>query len=458
MEILKRSLTALVVLTTLLTSKLVLATEDAGRFAKVTSGLGAESWLDQEVPLSLQHIFRNTSPRDGRPGAVIAAQTRHNPNYYYHWVRDAALTMEALIDRYNFNSRIGKIKTHEQNTIKQKLMEYFEFSNFIQHVHTLEGLGEPKFHVDGSAFNEPWGRPQNDGPALRALSLIHFAKILVNEGQVDLVRSRFYNPKLPSGSVIKRDLEFVSHHWRKPSFDLWEEVKGDHFYTRMVQRRALLEGADLAATVGDTGAAQWYAKQAREIEKDLSQFWSNSHGHFLTTKNRVGGLDYKHSQLDTAFILGLLHGSLNDGFLNFSDAAVQTTMEKIAHSFTKIYPVNQNSAGMGLAIGRYPEDMYGGSHFNHGNPWVLCTLAFAEAYYRAAAEAISQRQNLKGQQWLQKGDAFLARVQFHAHSNGSLNEQIDRNNGFMTSVEDLTWNYGAILTTYLARQKVEPQF
>lgn len=45
------------------------------------------------------------------------------------------------------------------------------------------GLGEPKFHVDESAFNGDWGRPQRDGPALRATALISF-------GQWLIVRSR----------------------------------------------------------------------------------------------------------------------------------------------------------------------------------------------------------------------------------------------------------------------------
>lgn len=412
----------------------------------------SNAWLEHEVPISLDRIFKNVSPHDARPGAVVAAQTRDNPNYYFHWVRDAALTMEALIAQYNFNVKHQRTATREQQIIRHKLMEYFEFSLFIQNVPTLEGLGEPKFNVDGSAYNEPWGRPQNDGPALRALSLIHFAKILIDEGHFELVRSRFYNPKHANGSVIKKDLEFVSHRWRQSSFDLWEEVRGDHFYTRMVQRRALIEGAELASTLGDAAAAQWYGTQAKEIERDLHQFWSEAHGYFITTRNRVEGLDYKQSQLDTAFVLGLLHGSVGDGFLPFSDPKVIATFNHIAMSFARIYPINHNTASMGLAIGRYPEDKYGGSHFNHGNPWVLTTLAFAEAFYRAAAEAESNHETLKAQDWVVKGDSFVRRVQYHTHADGSLNEQFDRHNGYMTSVEDLTWNYAAVLTTYQARQ------
>jgi GH15 family glucan-1,4-alpha-glucosidase len=80
-------------------------------------------------------------------------------------------------------------------------------------------------------------------------------------------------------------------------------------------------------------------------------------------------------------------------------------------------------------------------------------LAFAEGYYLTAAEYSAQGQHAKAQEFIQKGDLFVMRVQYHSHNDGALNEQIDRNSGFMTSVEDLTWNYGAILTTFLARVK-----
>lgn len=41
------------------------------------------------------------------------------------------------------------------------------------------GLAEPKFNVDLSAFTGAWGRPQRDGPALRAIALIDFGNWLL---------------------------------------------------------------------------------------------------------------------------------------------------------------------------------------------------------------------------------------------------------------------------------------
>ncbi len=404
-------------------------------------------WLEEEANLSISRILNNISPSDARPGAVIAAQTRHEPNYYYHWVRDAALTMEAVISEYR-----TRTDANDRNILRQKLMEYLNFSEHIQNVSTLTGLGEPKFNVDGSAFNGPWGRPQNDGPALRAVSLIHWAQILIDEGQTDFIRDRLFDHKKSQVGVIKKDLDYVAVHWREPSFDLWEEVQGDHFYTRMVQRRAMVEGAQLALALGDSKSARIYSRQAIEIEQDLVNFWDPSRGYFIATRNQVAGLNYKHSQLDTAIILGLLHGSLNDGFLPFSDQKVQSTLDHLARAFTQVYKINHRSEIPGVAIGRYPEDQYGGNHFNGGNPWPLCTLALAEAYYRMGFDFSVRGRRLDSKSLLETGDQFVERVRYHAPANGLLNEQMDRNTGYMTSVEDLTWNYAAIISTLSARR------
>lgn len=42
-----------------------------------------------------------------------------------------------------------------------------------------KGLGEPKFNVDMTEFTGSWGRPQRDGPALRATAMISYANWLI---------------------------------------------------------------------------------------------------------------------------------------------------------------------------------------------------------------------------------------------------------------------------------------
>lgn len=415
------------------------------------------AWLQSQNPLAVYHILKNISPDDlpvpALPGTVLAARTNY---YFYHWVRDAGLVMTTVVGQYRHSN------TEEQKkSLEKKMVEYLSFSKHVQGIEAktpiehekYTGLGEPKYHLDGRIFTDPWGRPQNDGPALRAISFIEWANVLIEEGKIDFVRKHLYEGNLPALSVIKRDLEYISHNWKAPSFDLWEEVKGHHFYTRMVHRKALVEGAKLARLLGDVHAAKWYAKQVGEIEKSILKFWDNKKGHFVATQNRVEGLDYKNSDLDIAVILGLLHGQTDDAFLRFSDVRVLMTMEKLIHAFQQEYSINQPSYIPGVAIGRYPEDQYAGTHIGpkQGNPWVLTTLAMAEAYYKAAIELKAENRWAEAELLIVKGDQFVERVRYHAHRNGSLNEQFHRDSGYMTSVEDLTWNYAAVLTTDWAR-------
>lgn len=399
-------------------------------------------WLDQNMPFVFEKLSANISPNDAAPGAVIASPSRSNPNYYYHWVRDAALVMDSLVDTYKTTN-----DKYIKQLIRQKMFEYLAFSTNIQNLNTQADLGEPKFNVDGSAFNYPWGRPQNDGPALRAISLIHWAQILIANGESDIVKQKMYANTLPANTPIKKDLEYVSHHWKDTSFDLWEEVKGEHFYTLMVQRKALLEGAELAAQLGDTGAAAWYDMQAKQISLELQNFWDANKGYFVATINRVGGLDNKYSNLDISVVLGLLHGDTQDKFISWSDAKVSATITALIQHFQAIYPINQRQEIPGVAIGRYPEDVYSGTNVFGGNPWPLCTLAIAESLYRVAS-ALQQEGHLPQAKTISDlADQFVERVRYHANADGSLSEQMDKNTGYMTSARDLSWNYAALLTT-----------
>lgn len=407
----------------------------------------ARAWLLNNLQFDLSKISENISPSDGLPGAIIAAKTRSNPNYYYHWVRDAGITIESLLKTYPMLSQSQK------NILTKEFADYLSFSSKIQNTYTLSDLGEPKFNVDGSPFNDKWGRPQNDSPAMRAISLIDWANILISEGKISFVKANMYKSQMPALSPIKMDLEYVSHHWSDPSYDLWEEVKGTHFYTLMIERRALIEGADLANKLGDASAAVWYSQQAKEIEHVLQRFWDPEKGYIVETLDIVEGYTYKSSNLDVAVILGLIQGGMDDGFLDWDDPRVLATMKKTIDVFSDLYPINRDVKIPGIAIGRYPEDKYNGANFNGGNPWPLCTLAIAEGLYRYAHVLMIKNQPKKAEQVIAMADQFIERVHYHAYKDGSLSEQMDKNTGFMTSAEDLTWNYAAMLSARDAASK-----
>ncbi len=446
-----------------------------------TSESDLQAWIDWEKGITTQNMFYNISPNGAAPGAVVASPSRDNPNYFKHWVRDASLTMNLVISYYE-NTQDQNLK----NTYYQRMMDFTDFSRRNQLTDNpsggpgSNGLGEPLFMPDGSPFNQGWGRPQNDGPALRAMVLTRWAFVLLSQGQESLVRQKFYDGQLPANTVIKADLEYVSHHLDESCFDLWEEVRGYHFYTRMVQRKALLDGARLADRLGDGGAANWYRQEASVLEAQINTHWDNSRKVILTTLGRDGGMDYKNSGLDASTILALMHGDTGDGFFPVYDDRAMATAVTIANIFKSEFPIN--GRGPGIGIGRYPEDQYdgNGAHPNGGNPWVLLTNGFGEYYYRVS-KGLSSKGNIAfndtnvaffrdlapanassivpgkvihsndtlfnsilGAAW-QRGDDYLMRTRFHTGSDGGFAEQMNRDSGFMQGAKNLTWSDASFL-------------
>ncbi|HEV2971402.1 MAG TPA: glycoside hydrolase family 15 protein [Pirellulales bacterium] len=462
-----------------------------------TRAADLEQWLQTEKAVATQQLIGNVLSN----GAVIASPSTANPNYYFHWVRDGALAMDTVISLYTQSSDAA-----ERQRYWALLTAYLDFSlqNQVTNNPRSEpgrGLGEPKFNTDGSAFTDDWGRPQDDGPALRAMAFTRLANYLLDNGdtaQLGLVKTKLYDSTLPTNSVIKRDLEYVSHNWPNTCFDPWEEVRGHHFYTRMVERRALIEGAALARRLNDGGAADWYSAQASALEPALRGHWDQVNGIIRVTLDRDGGLSYKASNLDAAVVLAVLHANRQgDDFFSPTDDMVSATAASLSSTFDNLFPINQakqdfDGAPLGTAIGRYPEDCYSGqAGTNVGNAWVLCTAGMAELYYRAASEwtvkgqiAVTDRnkgfflsldpsrfQSLQPGQFLinndpafqdviaalrSAGDRQLRRVKYHAFLDGSLSEQMNRQTGFMQSARDLTWNYASILTVLGQRTAIPP--
>ena len=87
--------------------------------------------------------------------------------------------------------------------------------------------------------------------------------------------------------VIKTDLEYVAHNWKYECFDLWEEVHAYHFFTLMVQRKALLDGARFAQYMKDDGAADYYAEVARTIGQVILDFYDTARNFVVVTREWI---------------------------------------------------------------------------------------------------------------------------------------------------------------------------
>lgn len=471
---------------------------------------GLDSWIAWEEGVAMRNLLANIAPK-GRDlegavtGSVVASPSRKHPNYFYQWVRDAAITTSTLVDIYA-DDPISKIST----LLSTVLDDYAALQSRLQHTSNpsgtfddLSGLGEPKFEADGSAFVGSWGRPQRDGPGLRAITLMAYVRAynashpsLWAKGGANGFYKAFYEPSMPANSIIKADLEYTSHYWNQDGFDLWEEVNGLHFFTAMVQLRALREGAEFALAFGDAGAAKWYSSQAESLELFVTLFWDNTKGHLVDTLNSP------RSGLDCALLLGSIHGfpsnhiSDTPVYAPYSDEILVSLLALINDQRTR-FPINiahssteddDDNILEGVGLGRYPEDVYNGYDSDHqGHPWFLCTSSAAEILYRTASH-LSSTSNLtitsRGYPFYKSllassslvpelhttygpndtifhsvleglrnlGDEFLEVVKSHASQEGNMSEQFDRNTGFQRGARDLTWSYGAFLQAVRARK------
>ncbi len=411
--------------------------------------------LQKTFESSLKNLFQNLDRQDITKGAVIASPSKVAPNYFFHWTRDAALTHQALFHVYS-QTKDPALK----QKIKQSALNWIEFETKAQKnaEEATASLGEPRYHTDGRVNVDPWGRPQNDGPAARAISLSLWALSFLDQNERTFVEEKIYRAELPAQSLLKKDLEYISKHWREPCFDLWEEVKGLHFFTLALQRKALLLGSILAERMNDQGAALWYKSQATEIKKVLISFISPLNHSISATLSQTEGWGHKKSNLDIAVIIGSNHAFFSHSFFEgdeiFTDYQKEflETTQTLENKFKELYPLNQEDPKLATAFGRYPEDVYDGNGFSGGNPWFIATHAAAEFYcqyskrLKPLGAPLSNREEFHA-----KGLKFLERSARHINQeNGEMTEQFSRFNGYLIGASHLTWSYASFISAYLS--------
>ena len=398
------------------------------------------------TPTEIDTLKENFIANITNEGAVMASPSKYHPDYYYDWVRDSAIAMDLVETWYEQTKSLAD---------KERLLNYVSRVEKIQHQpHSIPGqdiLGEPKFYLDGRPYDGPWGRPQNDGPALRALTLIRFAHTLIENNEINYVHAHLYGGGLDpiTMGAIKMDLEYTAHHWQEENFDLWEEIYGHHFFTRMAQRKALLEGATLARLLNEDSSATFYENQALLIEEQLQHHVNNK---LIQATLPPHAGPQKTDELDSAVILAVLLANTEDGVFSPDNTYVKNTVMALNNQFKSLYPLNNNQKGA-MLFGRYPGDTYDGYESNSiGNPWFILTATMAEYYYTLADMLPVTPENIpKITNYIKQGDGYLTLIKTYA-PDLYLSEQINLNTGSPQGAYSLSWSYVAVLRAINARE------
>lgn len=399
-----------------------------------------ERWIARQWDHAAQMLLNSISPVDiikERPrfgqvivpkrGSVVAspvlAAYDPDPDYFFHWYRDSALVMDAL---RLLRSELAAADNHFQDFVRFSLdlgaldgrtapadwraAAMPDFARFLRPgldgAHGVAIEAETRVNPDGTLDITDWPRPQNDGPALRALTLLRWGA----EGD--------------AAALLRRDLGFVLRHARQPCFDIWEEENGLHAYTLRVSAAALNEGGVWLLSRGDVKKAERCCAEAAVIETILDDFWMEELAH-IRSRKVDGGAPEK--LLDIAVILAANHARI-------AGERYTATLARLEALFGASYPINQGRpAGWAPAMGRYAGDKY-----YSGGAYYFATLGAAEFCYRSGERA--------------RGDAYLQTVRAFTPENGDLSEQFDQTSGAQTSARHLAWSYAAFLTAVAARR------
>lgn len=425
-----------------------------------------EQWLDREYRHAAAAMMTSVSAvglvkeRPGfgqsvRPvaGSIIASPVPGaydpDPDYFFHWFRDSAVVIDAVrllfeaghmgaealrhfADFVHFSLSLDDLdgrslvtapgwREHVSPDFRKYVRPDEELANVRGHALCADTRVNPNGTIDISR----WARPQHDGPPLRALSVLKWM--------------RRHEVTADASKLLQRDLDFTAQHWRDPSFDIWEEESGHHYYTLRVSAAALSEGAEVLGS-------EAMRAEAQGIYRMLDGFWREGAGYYTSRILPEGAKSTK--ELDIAVILSAVHAGGEGDVHTARDPRMHATLERLEALFDAAYAINhQRPKDRAPAMGRYQGDVY-----YSGGAYYFSTLGASEfCYLAAAAHAPGCEERRK---WIAHGDGFLETTHAFTPASGDLSEQFDQRTGEQTSARHLAWSYAAFISCVTARQAV----
>ena len=378
------------------------------------------------------------------PGSILASPRRASwnpePDYFHHWVRDAAIALgawphamaaadpaergwwrRAFADHVRFSLAVtdpGRRGPERNPLTATTRADHRRFLRPDAELRALAGsdwLGEPRFAADGGPDLERWGRPQDDGPALRASACLRVVEAL---------------PELHDEAVerlVERDLDHIARVAGRRAIGPWEDGPERRCgFALIAQWDALDRGARWRGSRDLAAAADHVMASIERTADPREPAWRES-------------VEAPAGRLDAATVLAILHADRAEGPLAAGAPRTLGTVAGLERRFAGLYPINRGRAVP--AMGRWPEDDFFG-----GNPWFPVTLGCAELHYRLAAAGAEGAEGA-----FAKAEAWMALVEEVAPEGDAMPEQFDRTTGEPRSCLGLTWSAAAFLGAAAAR-------
>jgi glucoamylase len=432
-------------------------------------------WIERQYRHSAAAMMRSISAmgivktRPGfaqtvRPqkGSIVASPVLGaydpEPDYFFHWFRDSAVVIDALRILFEDEALDGEFFGHFADFVRFSLSlqeldgrrlgespwrdsvapeyrQYLRAEADLAAAHGEALLGETRVNPDGTLDFSKWPRPQYDGPAMRAITLLHWRRTARLDGELAALVD----------ALLRADLRFTLRHSREASFDIWEEEKGLHYYTLRASARALEAGADWFEQRGELQDAAACRSEAIAILNTLDGFWREDLRFYKSRVLEAQAPSMK--ELDISVIFAAIHAGGDSPTHSVRDSRMHATLARLEALFDAEYAINKNrGAARGPAMGRYAGDVY-----YSGGAYYFSTLAAAEFCFRAAARSPAAKE------LVERGDAFLETVRAYTPPSGEFSEQFDQHTGVQRSAQQLAWSYAAFISCAHARRQVIPR-
>lgn len=296
-------------------------------------------------------MFVETSKRvllgyQDKSGAFVASPLLNV--YKYCWLRDATFVAYSL-DCIGENAAAEKFYLWVSGIImkqREKINKVTELSNSGQQI-PMNCLLHARYTLDGNEVEGEWGTYQLDGYGILLWGIRQHADIAKD--------SSFKEMMTPAVGLI---VEYLSHVWNMPNYDLWEEY-GEHVHL-----------STLAAIYGGLkSVAEWFPDSAI-VKKadDIKAFIMSSgvsNGHF---SKWAGSEDIDSSLLWLHVPFGVVSGS---------DPVMKKTVARI-----------ENELLFEHGLHRYRHDIFYG-----GGQWILLS-AWLGWHYAEIGETEKAKQIL----------------------------------------------------------------
>jgi GH15 family glucan-1,4-alpha-glucosidase len=386
-----------------------------------------------DVPKHLVDLFRTSlliirTHCDNR-GAVIASADsdflQHGKDTYaYMWPRDGALVVKALDSAGYF-----------ENT-----QEFFRFCNrvlmpggYLMHKYNCDMSLGSSWHPWVGATGHPHLPIQEDETALTLHAIWNHYQ---NKHDLEFIESIYNSFIRPAGNFLVQ-----YRHPRtglpRPSYNLWEEQRAVFTFSAASTYAGLKAAAEISRVLGKMQRTKRYEDAAEEVKAGILKYlFDPTTGAFLKSiRWTEAGEEIRDSQIDASSAYGITEF----GVLDIDDPRLASAWEATRKALWVQGPVG--------GICRYTGDVYFRRSDNvPGNPWIICTLWYAQYLIKRAKTQADFRPAMDLIEWAAR----------YSQNSGVLPEQVNPATGEPLSATPLTWSHAAFVQTmvdYLKRLK-----